>query len=184
MESNRRYSNSSIIHSYVVRCALVSLDRVHYYFIYIFRNFSVCTPFFVSDPMPSLSEKRYENDKRNCSAHNDGYALITQGVKSTLNGMLCVKHSGPVSDVMIYEVRCLNLSILVLHFDITKLVRTILVVCCLALFPINEFNLLERTPILFNERLWFSGDWLVNNEIKFHATNERQNLSDAMPTVD
>lgn len=81
---------------------------------------------------------------------------------------------------MIYEVRCLNLSILdswFRHVHIaqhsTHLLRTThnrVHSLARSLFPINEFNLLERTPISFNESLWFSGDWLVNNEIEFHAT--------------
>lgn len=83
-----------------------------------------------------------------------------------------------MSDVMIYEVRCLNLSIsnswfrhvhtalhtAHTHTSFTHCRHTI----AFSLFPINEFNLLERTPISISQKgLWFSGDWLVNNEIEF-----------------
>lgn len=37
------------------------------------------------------------------------------------------------------------------------------------LFPINEFNLLfvGKRPLHCAWKVWFSGNWLVNNEIKF-----------------
>lgn len=141
-------------------------SRFHYYFFFVISfglhfSFPIHAQIHVCDVESGSVEIRSKKNEEQAELQlTMVMRWLFLGRKINIKRILW-NSSALVSDVMIYEVRCLNL------FPCFCALFIVILTCARlrigSLFPINEFNLLHKqTPITIAQKLWFSGDWLVN----------------------